>query len=37
MLASTTAFGANENVDTVPTSRYVYRSPFNEGRQKISR
>jgi hypothetical protein len=33
MLASTTAFGANENVDTVPTSRYVYRSPFDEGRQ----
>ena len=33
MLASTAAFGANENVDTVPTSRYVYRSPFDEGRQ----
>jgi hypothetical protein len=30
MLASTAAFGANENVDTVPTSRYVYRSPFHE-------
>jgi hypothetical protein len=28
MVASTSAFGANENVDTVPTSRYVYRSPF---------
>jgi hypothetical protein len=28
MLASTAAFGANENVDTVPTSRYVFRSPF---------
>jgi hypothetical protein len=28
MVASTAAFGANENVDTVPTSRYVYRSPF---------
>ncbi len=28
MVASTTAFGANENVDTVPTSRYVMRSPF---------
>ena len=37
MLASTAAFGANENVDTVPTSRYVYRSPFDEGRQKVSR
>lgn len=28
MVASTTAFGANLNVDTVPTSRYVLRSPF---------
>jgi hypothetical protein len=28
MVASTTAFGANENVDVVPTSRYVFRSPF---------
>jgi hypothetical protein len=28
MLASTAAFGANENVDTVPTSRYLLRSPF---------
>ncbi len=28
MVASTAAFGANENVDTVPTSRYVLRSPF---------
>ena len=28
MMASTSAFGANENVDTVPTSRYVLRSPF---------
>ncbi len=37
MLASTAAFGANENVDTVPTSRFVYRSPFDEGRQKVSR
>jgi hypothetical protein len=37
MLASTAAFGANENVDTVPTSRYVYRSPFDEGRHKVSR
>jgi hypothetical protein len=34
MLASTAAFGANENVDTVPTSRYVYRSPFDGGRPK---
>jgi hypothetical protein len=37
MIASTSAFGANENVDTVPTSRFVYRSPFDEGRQKVSR
>jgi hypothetical protein len=28
MVASTTTFGANRNVDTVPTSRYVYRTPF---------
>jgi EthD domain len=28
MVASTKAFGANENVDTVPTSRYLFRSPF---------
>lgn len=29
MVASTTAFGANQNVDTVPTSRYVLRDPFS--------
>jgi EthD domain len=29
MVASTSAFGANENIDTVPTSRYVFRSPFD--------
>ena len=28
MVASTSAFGANQNVDTVPTSRYLLRSPF---------
>ncbi|MGH3959216.1 EthD domain-containing protein [Mycobacterium sp.] len=28
MIASTSAFGANENIDTVPTSRYVFKSPF---------
>lgn len=28
MIASTSAFGANENIDTVPTSRYVLREPF---------
>jgi xanthosine utilization system XapX-like protein len=28
MIASTSAFGANVNVDAVPTSRYVVRSPF---------
>ncbi len=36
MIASTSAFGANENVDTVPTSRYVYRSPF-DGTRKVAR
>jgi hypothetical protein len=29
MVASTSAFGANENIDTVPTSRYVLKAPFN--------
>lgn len=28
MVASTAAFGANANVDTVPTGRYVFRNPF---------
>jgi hypothetical protein len=28
MVASTTAFGANENIDTVPTSRYVFNAAF---------
>jgi hypothetical protein len=28
MVASTAAFGANRDVDTVPTSRYVLKSPF---------
>jgi EthD domain-containing protein len=28
MVSSTSSFGANQNVDTVPTSRYVLRSPF---------
>ena len=28
MMASTSAFGANENVDTVPSSRYVVLDPF---------
>lgn len=28
MIASTSAFGANENIDTVPTSRYVRKTPF---------
>ncbi|MCW2689114.1 MAG: hypothetical protein JWR37_4004 [Mycobacterium sp.] len=38
MLASTSAFGANQNIDTVPTSRYVFRTPFsNNGiRRKYS-
>ena len=30
MVASTTAFGASENIDTVPTSRYVLTTPFAE-------
>lgn len=30
MATSTAAFGANQNVDTVPTSRYVRRTPFGE-------
>jgi EthD domain len=34
MVASTTAFGANVDVDTVPTSRYVFRTPF---RSEVSR
>ena len=29
MVASTSAFGANQNIDTVPTSRYVFTTPFN--------
>ena len=28
MVASTSAFGANRDVDTVPTSRYVLRTAF---------
>lgn len=31
MVASTAAFGANVNIDAVPTSRYVFRSPFLGG------
>ncbi len=30
MVASTSAFGANENIDTVPTSRYVFTTPFKD-------
>jgi hypothetical protein len=33
MVASTTAFGANENIDTVPTSRYVLKTPFADLRR----
>lgn len=29
MIASTSAFGANANIDTVPTGRYVFRDPFH--------
>jgi len=28
MVVSTAAFGANVNIDTVPTGRYVFASPF---------
>ena len=28
IIASTSTFGAHENIDTVPTSRYVLRTPF---------
>jgi hypothetical protein len=28
MVASTSAFGASENIDTIPTSRYVFTTPF---------
>jgi hypothetical protein len=28
MVESTSSFGANENIDTVPTSRYVLKTPF---------
>jgi len=31
MVVSTAAFGANRDVDTVPTSRYVFRTPFAGG------
>ena len=39
MVASTAAFGANQNVDTVPTSRYVFRAPFdaNPSEKKVDR
>jgi EthD domain len=30
MVESTSAFGANENIDTVPTSRYVLKTPFED-------
>jgi EthD domain len=37
MVASTAAFGANRDVDTVPTSRYVFRTPFvtNDSERKV--
>jgi len=34
MAASTAAFGANENVDTIPTSRYVLRNPFGDSESR---
>lgn len=30
MVASTAAFGANVDIDAVPTSRYVFRTPFRD-------
>jgi hypothetical protein len=30
MVTSTAAFGANVNIDAVPTSRYVFRTPFRD-------
>lgn len=32
MVASTERFGANRDIDTVPTSRYVLRTPFDSAR-----
>jgi hypothetical protein len=29
MIDSVSTFGAHQNIDTVPTSRYVFRTPFN--------
>ncbi len=37
MIASTAAFGANTNVDAVPTSRYLFRDPFSRALQLGSR
>ena len=34
MVCSTAAFGANQNIDTVPTSRYVFRTPFDTSRPR---
>jgi EthD domain len=34
MVASIAAFGANRDVDTVPTSRYVFRTPFAVNRPR---
>ncbi len=33
MVASTSAFGANENIDTIPTSRYVLKTAFEDVRR----
>jgi hypothetical protein len=30
MVASVSAFGANVDIDTVPTSRFLFRDPFRE-------
>jgi hypothetical protein len=38
MVASTAAFGANRDIDTVPTSRYDFRTPFaaNAPRSRVT-
>lgn len=37
MLASVSRFGAHQNIDIVPTSRYLFRSPFAEADGAVGR
>jgi hypothetical protein len=37
MVASTAAFGANHDIDTVPTHRYLSRTPFVADPVRVSR